>query len=240
MNQLADLIGQHAQFKALDDTQKEIESTNNTTPLSDTHEIAHSIEALGTNETETAEKGADTVEQLEPQKSSTDFDIAHFKKTIYHIKDQLDGLLRSLDGNKKSLGFAPIHATTELQSGEQIIEGIFDGEKMIGPDGKEYAVPPNYASKSKMVEGDSLKLTIKPDGKFIYKQTGPIPRRRVMGTVRFDEDTQKWTIEAADTTYKVLTASITFYKGKPGDEAIVLVPEVGDAAWGALENIVSK
>ena len=40
----------------------------------------------------------------------------------------------------------------------KIIEGIFDGQIMIGPDGKNYPVPANYASKSKLVEGDIMKL----------------------------------------------------------------------------------
>ena len=34
---------------------------------------------------------------------------------------------------------------------------------MIGPDGKNYPVPANYASKSKLIEGDILKLTITPN-----------------------------------------------------------------------------
>ena len=55
----------------------------------------------------------------------------------------------------------------------KIIEGVFDGQIMIGPDGKNYPVPANYASKSKLVEGDLMKLTITPDGKFLYKQIGP-------------------------------------------------------------------
>ncbi|MBA4320115.1 MAG: hypothetical protein C0412_17080, partial [Flavobacterium sp.] len=50
----------------------------------------------------------------------------------------------------------------------KVIEGVFDGENMIGPDGKQYSVPSNYASKSKLVEGDILKLTITSRGNFIY------------------------------------------------------------------------
>ena len=47
-------------------------------------------------------------------------------------------------------------------SGEKkIIEGVFDGQNMIGPDKKTYSVPANYASKSKLIPGDVLKLTIK-------------------------------------------------------------------------------
>ena len=47
------------------------------------------------------------------------------------------------------------------------MEGVFDGQNMMGPDGKKYPVPANYASKSKLVEGDVLKLTISDDGSFI-------------------------------------------------------------------------
>ena len=65
------------------------------------------------------------------------------------------------------------HVVTPSSSREEVsgkvVEGVFDGQKMAGPDGKEYPVPANYASKSKLVEGDILKLTIADDGSFIYK-----------------------------------------------------------------------
>ena len=51
----------------------------------------------------------------------------------------------------------------EEQTGK-IIEGVFDGQNMVGSDGKTYPVPANYASKSKLVQGDILKLTISDDG----------------------------------------------------------------------------
>src|SRR3989344_1091756 len=64
-----------------------------------------------------------------------------------------------------------------------IVEGVFDGEEMIDAVGKKYPVPQNYASKSKIVPGDKLKLTITPDGTFIFKQIGPVDRKRVVGTI---------------------------------------------------------
>ena len=51
----------------------------------------------------------------------------------------------------------------------KIIEGVFDGQNMVGSDSKTYPVPANYASKSKLVQGDILKLTIAEDGAFMYK-----------------------------------------------------------------------
>ncbi|HET7630020.1 MAG TPA: hypothetical protein VFK03_01460, partial [Candidatus Saccharimonadales bacterium] len=56
----------------------------------------------------------------------------------------------------------------------KVIEGVFDGQNMVGSDGKTYPVPANYASKSKLVQGDILKLTIADDGTFLYKQIGPV------------------------------------------------------------------
>ena len=41
-----------------------------------------------------------------------------------------------------------------------VIEGVFNGKEMVGPDGKLHGMSPNYASKSKLVEGDILKLTV--------------------------------------------------------------------------------
>ena len=65
----------------------------------------------------------------------------------------------------------------------KVIEGVFDGQTMHDADGKVYPVPANYASKSKLVEGDILKLTIADDGSFIYKQIGPVARRQVIGVL---------------------------------------------------------
>ena len=46
--------------------------------------------------------------------------------------------------------------STEDVTGK-VVEGVFDGQTMLGPDGKNYPIPANYASKSKLVEGDILK-----------------------------------------------------------------------------------
>jgi hypothetical protein len=89
-------------------------------------------------------------------------------------------LLLSILGDDGSI-VTPTSSREEVSG--KIIEGVFDGQVMIGPDGKSYPVPANYASKSKLVEGDILKLTIADDGGFIYKQIGPIPRRQIIGTL---------------------------------------------------------
>ena len=119
-----------------------------------------------------------------------------------------------------------------------IVEGVFNGQIMIGPDGKQYSVPANYASKSKLVEGDILKLTISSDGSFIFKQISPVERTRLVGHLIKDKATNEFVILAGDKIYKVLLASVTYFKGEEGDEAVILVSKDSDSAWAAVENII--
>lgn len=120
-----------------------------------------------------------------------------------------------------------------------VIEGFFDGEKMVGPDGKTYVVPVNYASKSRLVEGDTLKLIITDTGTFIYKQINPIERRRLVGTLDEGENGEYYVI-ADDRRWRVLPASITYYKGETGDEVVILIPKSGISRWAAVENVVKR
>lgn len=116
----------------------------------------------------------------------------------------------------------------------KVIEGVFDGQNMVGSDGKMYPVPANYASKSKLVQGDILKLTIADDGAFLYKQIGPIPRKQVVGTLKLEGGHYYVTVGSKD--FRVLLASVTYFKAKPGDQVSVNVPEDDSAAeWAALE-----
>ena len=116
----------------------------------------------------------------------------------------------------------------------KVIEGIFDGQMMLGPDGKNYPIPANYASKSKLVQGDILKLTIADDGTFLYKQIGPIPRKQVVGSLELVDG--HYFVHVGDKKYRVLLASVTYFKAKPGDQVSVNIPqEEVDAEWAALE-----
>lgn len=128
-----------------------------------------------------------------------------------------------------------VHTTAAAEEvGGKVIEGVFDGQVMIGPDGKSYPVPANYASKSKLIEGDILKLTITDDGSFMYKQIGPVARRQIIGTLLQHDGA--YYVEVAGREYRVLLASVTYFKAKVGDQISIIVPEDNrEAEWAAIE-----
>ncbi|MCP4355603.1 MAG: hypothetical protein GY793_08255 [Proteobacteria bacterium] len=176
---------------------------------------------------------------------SKKINIQELKNKIITIQNELNHVLLELDvalGLKSSDAAAKARAEGEVvKMGEtRIVEGVFDGQGMVGPDGKQYPVPANYASKSKLIEGDMLKLTIQGDGTFLFKQIGPIERDRLVGVVAFDDNEKQFFGVANGKSYMLLTAAVTYYKGEVGDEVIMLVPQKGTSVWAAVENVVKQ
>jgi len=126
--------------------------------------------------------------------------------------------------------------TAEEVAGK-VVEGVFDGQTMHDAEGKSYPVPANYASKSKLVEGDILKLTIAEDGSFIYKQIGPVARRQLIGTLVQHDGA--YYVEAGDKEFRVLLASVTFFRAHVGDQVSIIIPEDNrEAEWAAVEAVL--
>ncbi len=128
-------------------------------------------------------------------------------------------------------------STVPAVAGERVIEGYFNGEKMIDAEGKPWAVQPNYASKSKLVQGDGLKLTIGANGAFMYKQIAPIQRRKLIGSLSLKDG--QYYVEAQGHDYRVLFASVTYYKAEPGDQVTIVIPDEGSAEWAAIEAVLA-
>lgn len=126
----------------------------------------------------------------------------------------------------------------EDDDSDTIVEGIFNGEIMIDKQGKEYPVPANYASKSKLIPGDLLKLTIKEDGRFLYKQIGPVERKRVIGHLTYEDGQYK--AIANNKAYKVLLASVTYFRGSVGDKVTLVIPALEESDWGTIEHIIPQ
>ena len=144
-------------------------------------------------------------------------------------------LLISILGDGETIT-APRDTVIDSPEGK-VVEGVFDGQIMIDQEGKNYPVPANYASKSKLVEGDIMKLTITKDGKFLYKQIGPVERKTVIGTlVRHDD---KYFVEASGREYEVLYASVTYFRLKEGAQVAIIIPANNDnASWAAVEAAI--
>lgn len=157
--------------------------------------------------------------------------ILNAERTIQSAK----AMLLQLEGKKKT--GRPKKVASDDDG--TMIEGTFDGQIMLGTDGKQYPVPANYASKSKLVEGDLLKLTITPDGSFIYKQISPIERKHALGIVSQDESGNYHVVVEGE-PFRVLLASITYFRVEPGDEVAVVMPRNLESSWVAIENVLQK
>jgi hypothetical protein len=171
----------------------------------------------------------------------TDKQLKTLKKLIETAETNLAGakeLLTSLVGSDETV--SPSTGVSASKVGDtapgKIIEGAFDGQHMVGPDGKNYPVPANYASKSKLVQGDLLKLIIGDDGGFIYKQIGPVERKKLIGTLNLKDGA--YFVEARGQEYHVLFASVTYFKAQPGDQVTMVIPEEGEAEWAAIEAVI--
>lgn len=144
-------------------------------------------------------------------------------------------LLFSVLGDGEAIT-APRDVVVSAPEGK-IIEGVFDGQIMIDQEGKNYPVPANYASKSKLVEGDIMKLTITPEGKFLYKQIGPVERKTVIGTLTHHDD--KYFVEVSGKEYEVLYASVTYFRLQEGSQVAVIIPANNEnATWAAVEAAI--
>ncbi|MFA6430019.1 MAG: hypothetical protein WCV84_06035 [Patescibacteria group bacterium] len=173
------------------------------------------------------------------------------RRLIGNIRTQLDRLEYLLSVEPESVSMQELEALVQRPSDREgcssfssarsrYIDGVFNGEHMVGEDGEGYPVPPNYASKSKLVEGDLMRLIIADGGRFIFKQKGPIERERVLGMLIKDEQSDAWCVVAEGRKYAVLSAAISYHRGQPGDDAVVLIPKNTPSRWAAVENVIKR
>lgn len=120
----------------------------------------------------------------------------------------------------------------------KVIEGVFNGQNMVDKKGNTFPVPANYASKSKLIPGDALKLTITEEGKFLYKQIAPVERKTVVGPLVYNDG--KYQVLANGKAYSVLLASVTYFRAEVGDEITVIIPMHEDSDWAAIEAVLPK
>lgn len=161
------------------------------------------------------------------------------KKMLSELMGEVASMTNEPEGYYENLAKTADVAKRPVESSEgKVIEGLFDGENMVAPDGRRYPVPANYASKSKLVAGDSLKLTISPTGQFIYKQIRQAERRHIFGILSYDQN--RHVVIADGKRYRISYASVTYYKVEPGDEIAIVIPADEESPWAAIESVISR
>lgn len=162
-------------------------------------------------------------------------------KWMLHNLSQLGSTIGNLDAIVEEVKLH--YQDTQQESSDhnwQIIYGEFDGYFMLGSDLKKYPVPLNYSSKSKLVPGDKLKLTITDNGQLVYKLITPCERKHIRAVLsKDDQDSTKFIAITADgDNYTLNQAAVTFFKWRPGDEIYIITNKKGDSHYAAIEAVI--
>ncbi len=161
-------------------------------------------------------------------------DSGEIKKHLDEIERHITSVRQLLFSSDNIVGREDLFTSPD----GKIVEGVFNGESMVDQDGKIYPVSPNYASKSQLVVGDKLKLTIAPDGRFMYKQIGPIDRKRLV--CKLSKTGAQYWAECKGKKFRLLLASVTYFKADVGDKLTIVIPSKLGADWAAVENVVNN
>lgn len=174
------------------------------------------------------------------------------KKTIEAIIDFIVTAEKSIKNAKKLLKDLTISNNINLNSeidlstkwletysndSWKIIEWVFTWTEMLWSDWLKYPIPANYASKSKMVQWDKLKLTIDSFWKMLYKQIAPIERE--IKTWLVVKEKEKYQVVSDWVTYDLLTAAVTHFKVNIWDKISIIVPAWKPATFAAIEAIIN-
>jgi len=160
--------------------------------------------------------------------------ISTAERSLHHAKN----LMTQISGKKVLPQVEPdmagLHAYKHGKS--KVIEGVFTGKDMLGVDKKTYPVPANYASKSKIIEGSKLKMTIKADGSYQYKIIDEIDFDTTTGTLIKEADT--FIIISQQGIYQVLPASVTYLQAHVGDRVAIRIPRGIKATYATIDTLV--
>ncbi len=178
-----------------------------------------------------------TIKALHLTVEGIEWDLKKVKNTLWtlvQLKDDITNIDSIIASSRQWLDIKS--SSTDGNT----VEGEFDGYFMVGDDLKKYPVPVNYSSKSKLIPGDRLKVTIKENGELIYKLILPADRKHVRAVLSKDEkDASKWYAISSDRqTYSLNTAAVSFFKGLPGDEVYITINKNGQGSYAALEAVI--
>lgn len=164
--------------------------------------------------------------------------ITTAEKSIKNAKKLLKDLADSNDINLKTeIKFNTKWLESYSDNSGKIVEWVFTWIEMLWSDGNKYPIPANYASKSKMVQWDKLKLTIDNFWRMTYKQIAPIEREIKTWLIVKEKD--KYQVVSDWQTYDLLTASVTHFKANIWDKVSIIVPAWKQATFAAIEAVIN-
>ncbi len=164
-----------------------------------------------------------------------------FLEQLGKVKKELERLEQLL---LKEVNEAPEGGGEMVEIGGENYErvGVFDGQFMVAENGKRYQVPPNYASKSRLVVGDQLALLgeLKEGDQNQFKQLDKVSRLETEGVLTKKDN--QWAVVTDVGEFWVLPASVQYYEGEIGDKVKLLLPaDIGgrkDVAWAAVDEVI--
>lgn len=162
--------------------------------------------------------------------------IQSAESSVRSARKMLDSIL--WDTPRDEFDISGVELNSYQSWDDKIVEWVFTGDSMLGPDGSVYPVPQNYSSKSLLVQGSRLKATIDVHGGIKYKIIEEIPFETSIGIVTKNGDKYEITTDAK--TYKVLMAAITFHKCSVWDTVSIRTPKWKDATYAVIESIIPK
>ncbi len=116
--------------------------------------------------------------------------------------------------------------------------GKFLGDSMVTPEGTKIDLPANYAAKSMLVYGDTIKM-VEEGGEKKFKQIERVKRYRTEGIIAKKEG--RWHAVTADASYRVSDAAIEHFNGKEGSYVTVQIPlEEKYAPFATIEILDGK
>ncbi len=131
----------------------------------------------------------------------------------------------------------------EIASEEDILWIViweYDWYYMIWEDQKEYPVPLNYASKTKLIPWDKLKLKILKNGKFVYKLILQAERKHLKAILsktdwnRYIWITDEWKI------YFLNQAAVSFFRWKIWDSLFIIINSKKESDSAAIEALIKQ
>jgi len=159
-------------------------------------------------------------------------------KRLEHIYRLIDVTNKNLESIKEELRNLDRDDRKDEYKDVPGITGIFDGVYLVTAEGQKLEVPANYAAKSRLVFGDTLKLIDEGD-KQVYKQIEKVARKKVEGILSKKEG--KWYIISDSGTFKISDSAADFQTAQLNDEAAAFVPaDNNNAPFAALDKVVKK